>query len=178
MPLANPKTDAFKSMRVECTTLIGEGLSKHITKHILSTSIIRPSKITDPDPISTNYVNYDMKIIHKRHIRRIGWPTNIKFIPPSNLSCGDDVRFLLHALRTKKCRWVQLSADEVVDHMEDLQRRMDTGEVVGRKCKIRSDKDKKRQKNTYRKKGKVKPTSRHRKHLREVDDGASEVGNS
>jgi hypothetical protein len=43
MPLANPKTDTFQSMRVECTKLIGEGLSKHITKHIPSMSIVRPS---------------------------------------------------------------------------------------------------------------------------------------
>jgi hypothetical protein len=93
-----------------------------------------------------NYVNYDMQIVQRRHVKLIGWPANIMFIPPSILTSVDDVRLLLHVLRTKKCRWVQLSDDEVVEHMEDLQRRMDAGEVVGRKRKIRSDKGKKRKK--------------------------------
>ncbi|KIL55666.1 hypothetical protein M378DRAFT_90577 [Amanita muscaria Koide BX008] len=116
VPLANPKTDTFQSMRIECTKLISEGLKK----------------ITQPDPIAMNYINYDLQIVQRRRVKLAGWPSTVKFISPSNMTCTGDARSLLHALRTKTCRWVQLSPGEAA------------GEVVGRKRKERSDKGRKR----------------------------------
>jgi hypothetical protein len=91
-----------------------------------------------------NYVNYDKQVVQKRHVKLTGWPNGINFIPPSNMMCIDDVRSLLHALRTKKCQWVRLSTSEAIEHMEDIERRRVAGEEVGRKRKERSDKGKKR----------------------------------
>jgi hypothetical protein len=89
-----------------------------------------------------NYINYNMQIVQRRCVKLIGWPNDVKFIPPSNITSVDQVRTLLHVLRTKKCQWTQLSPDEATEHMEEIQQRKAAGEVVGRKRKERSDKGK------------------------------------
>jgi hypothetical protein len=91
-----------------------------------------------------NYVNYDKSIVQAHHVKLTGWPGSVPFIPPSNITRRDDVQTLLHALRTKKCYWVNLSKREVDEHMESIYQREAAGGTVGCKRKERADKGKKR----------------------------------
>lgn len=89
-----------------------------------------------------NYVNYEKVIIQKHHVKLAGWPKNVKFVTPANLSSVDDVRTLRHALKSNECHWVQLSEAEVKENMDSIAKREAAGEQVGRKRKLRSDKGK------------------------------------
>lgn len=95
-----------------------------------------------------NYMNYDKAIIQKHHIKLIGWPKNVKFVTPANLSSIDEVRTLRHVLKSNECRWVRLSQAEVDEHMATIVEREAAGEQVGRKRKQHSDKGKSRKKAT------------------------------
>jgi hypothetical protein len=93
-----------------------------------------------------NYVNYEKVIIQKHHVKLVGWPKNVKFVTPANLSSVDEVRVLRHALKSNECHWVQLSEAEVEANMASIAEREAAGEQVGRKRKLRSDKGKPRKK--------------------------------
>ncbi|KAF8346292.1 hypothetical protein F5887DRAFT_1182188, partial [Amanita rubescens] len=124
------KTDTFKAMRSECTTIVSEGLRQ----------------ILKSDSVMMNYVNYEKVIIQKHHVKLVGWPKNVKFVTPANLSRVDEVRTLRHALKSNECHWVQLSEAEVEENMASIAEREAAGEQVGRKRKQRSDKGKSRKK--------------------------------
>ncbi|KAF8331782.1 hypothetical protein F5887DRAFT_894829 [Amanita rubescens] len=123
------KTDTFKAIRSECTTIITEGLRQ----------------ILKSDNVMMNYVNYEKVIIQKHHVKLVGWPKNVKFVTPANLSSVDEVRTLRHALKSNECHWVQLSEAEVGENMASIAEREAAGEQVGRKRKQRSDKGKPKQ---------------------------------
>ncbi|KAF8637028.1 hypothetical protein AX17_003097 [Amanita inopinata Kibby_2008] len=125
-----PKVDTFRSMRMECTALINDGLRK----------------LCKLDNINMNYVNYDKAIVQKYRVKLVGWPQTIPFTTPSNLSSVDHVRTLRHMLKTNACQWTQLSEREVEEHMENIIQRELAGEVVSRKRKQRSDKGRNRKK--------------------------------
>ena len=103
-------------------------------------------QILKSDNVVMNYVNYEKAVIQKHHVKLVGWPKNVKFVTPANLSCVDEVRALKHALKSNECHWVRLSGSDVEEHMSSIAEREAAGEHVGRKRKQRSDKGKPRKK--------------------------------
>jgi len=91
-----------------------------------------------------NYVNYEKSIIRKYHVKLVGWPENIKFANPANLTSVEELRQLQQALRTHVCHWIKLTDREVRQYAETIEQREASGEQVGHKRKQRSDKGKPR----------------------------------
>ena len=89
-----------------------------------------------------NYANYDDAIVQGRKVKIIGWPASVAFTSPSAIGNLKDMRTLHDGWMTGTTRWVRLVAEEVKEHAEDLERRRDEGEIVGKKCKRRSAKKK------------------------------------
>ena len=73
-------------------------------------------------------------------LKLVGWPKNVKFITPVNLSSVDEVRALIHALKSEECRWVSLSTADIEEHMASIVAREAAGEQIGWKRKQLSDK--------------------------------------
>ena len=107
-------------------------------------------QILKSDNVMMNYLNYNKSIIQKHHVKLVGWPKNIKFITPANLSSVDEVRALIHALKSEECRWVSLSTADVEEHMASIVACEAAGEQIGRKRKQRSDKGMPRKKSAER----------------------------
>lgn len=85
-----------------------------------------------------NYANYDEKIVLLHEVRLDGWPLE-RFCSPADVVNLTDMRKLRNALRSGVCRWKRLSAAELKAHAESIERRRESGKVVGRSRKKRSD---------------------------------------
>lgn len=84
-----------------------------------------------------NYVNYDDAIVNARHVMLKGWPKGVKFANPSDIAVIKDLRTLRDDLKSGKCFWYKATAREVEKHMDEVQRRRDLGETIGKPRKKR-----------------------------------------
>ena len=89
-----------------------------------------------------NYANYDDSIVQARKVKIVGWPSDIAFASPSTIGNLKDMRTLHDGWLCSSIRWVRMSAPEVKAHADDLQRRRDEGQTIGKKRKRRSTKKK------------------------------------
>ena len=76
-----------------------------------------------------NYKNYPWKIVEEQGVELVGWPFD-KVVNPGSLGSRIRVRELLEALRSKKCRWVVLSAAEHEERVAENRRRAAAGENI------------------------------------------------
>jgi len=90
-----------------------------------------------------SYINYDIDVIQKYSVQLVGYPFP-EIISPHQIHTIDAIRMLRDALFTGTCHWINISAKEVHQHAVETTRRLDTGELVKKKRKERSDKGKKR----------------------------------
>ena len=93
--------------------------------------------------VGMNYVNYKTSIVQKYHVQLLGWPSNIPFINPHQLTTIAAARTLLNALTVSTCKWVAMSKRQRQEHAATLAADVEGGQVVGKKQKVRSDKGKK-----------------------------------
>jgi hypothetical protein len=91
-----------------------------------------------------NYANYEDAIVQGRKVRIIGWPTSVAFASPSTIGNMKDMRMLHDGWMMGSIRWVRMSSADIKAHAEDLQKRRDEGQTVGKKRKRRSAKTKKK----------------------------------
>lgn len=84
-----------------------------------------------------NYVNIN-KLIQAHKVKIVGWPLK-DFINPALITNMADIRTLCDAWASGAARWVRLSASEVKKHLEEVEERRESGEVIGKKRKRRSD---------------------------------------
>ena len=90
-----------------------------------------------------NYINYKTSIVLKYHVQLVGWPSEIPFINPHQLTTIASAKSLLDSLTVLTCKWVILSKRQQKDHAAMLVAPAEGGQVVGRKRKVRSDKGRK-----------------------------------
>ena len=64
--------------------------------------------ITNIPNLGMNYVNYNTSIVLKYHVQLIGWPSEIPFINPHQLTTIA-AKSLLDSLTVSTCKWVILS---------------------------------------------------------------------
>ena len=69
----------------------------------------------------------------------VGWPEKVPFVSPSGIGNLVDMCILNDAWLSGAARWVRMSKDQIKSHTEDLERRREGGESVGKKRKQRSD---------------------------------------
>jgi hypothetical protein len=86
-----------------------------------------------------NYVNYEAAVVERYKVKLVGW-TFKQFVSPADINTLHDIRALRDALKNGGCHWVQLSTQEVREHVVSVDERREAGEVVGRKRKECSDK--------------------------------------
>jgi len=94
--------------------------------------------------VGMNYVNYKTSIVQKYHVQLLGWPSDIPFVNPHQLTTIAAARTLLNALTVSTCKWVAMSKRQRQDHSATLAADVEGGQAVGKKRKVRSDKGKKR----------------------------------
>lgn len=100
--------------------------------------------ITSIPNLGMNYVNYKTSIVQKYHVQLVGWPSDIPFANPHQLTTIATAKSLQSALAVSTCKWVVLSKRQQKEHADALEASAEGGQVVGRKRKIRSDKGKRR----------------------------------
>ena len=99
--------------------------------------------ITNIPNLGMNYVNYKTSIILKYHVQLVGWPSEIPFINPHQLTTIITAKSLLDSLTVSMCKWVILSKQQQKDYAAALAASAEGGQVVGRKRKVRLDKGRK-----------------------------------
>ncbi|KAK0437477.1 hypothetical protein EV421DRAFT_1678048, partial [Armillaria borealis] len=88
---------------------------------------------------------YQTDIIEKYGIKLISWPACLAPMKsPSEFRVLTDLKLLHNTLVEGSCCWVHLSWPEVLQHVNEHQKHMESGnEAMGQKRKTRSDKGKK-----------------------------------
>ena len=99
--------------------------------------------ITNIPNLGMNYVNYKTAIVHKYHVQLLGWPSNLPFVNPHQLTTSAAASTLQNALTVSTCKWVVMSKRQRQEHTAALAADLQGGQV-GKKRKPRSDKGKKR----------------------------------
>ncbi|KAF9037092.1 hypothetical protein BJ165DRAFT_1408497 [Panaeolus papilionaceus] len=89
--------DGLPAVKAQCTNIILRGLQK----------------ITAEKSIRMNYKNYYRAIVLKHHVHLLGWPQNVPFTTPSNITNIDDARTLRDCLNTKICNWQRVTATQL-----------------------------------------------------------------
>ena len=100
--------------------------------------------ITKNTSLGMNYINYRTSIIQKHHVELLGWPVNIPFANPHQITTIAVARKLQQALSLGMCKWVNMTRQRRQDHATALELDIKGGKMVGKKRKSRSDKGKKR----------------------------------
>ena len=100
--------------------------------------------ITNISNLGMNYVNYKTSIVQKYHVQLLGWPSDIPFVNPHHLTTIAAAKSLQNALTVSTCKWVAMSKRQQREHAITLAADVKSGQVVGKKRKVRSDKGKKR----------------------------------
>ena len=90
-----------------------------------------------------NYPNYDSKVVERYQTKLIGW-TYLEFKSPFDIHTIDDVRILLEALQCGRCCWVRMTKSDMNHHRDEVNRKREAGETVGKERQLRSDKGIKR----------------------------------
>jgi hypothetical protein len=100
--------------------------------------------ITNNVNLGMNYINYRTSIVQKHHIELLGWPVDIPFVNPHQITSIAMARKLQQALALGTCKWVAMTRQRRKDHAAALELDIEGGKTVGKKRKSRSDKGKKR----------------------------------
>ena len=96
--------------------------------------------ITGRKTLAMSYSNYDIEIRNKYHVELTGWPNNVPFTSPSNITTSAPLRAARDALKSGVCRWTSLSHES----REALAKRVDSGEITKKPRAPRADKGVKR----------------------------------
>ncbi|KAF8592324.1 hypothetical protein K439DRAFT_1610151 [Ramaria rubella] len=105
----------------ECRALIQEGLSEPFNFNMSTCILTGPSNHTlregclTTNKVTMNYDNYKRKV-EEWGAELKGWPSE-KVVNPGKLESRANIRKLLHALKTKQCRWTLLSDDDIEERI-------------------------------------------------------------
>jgi hypothetical protein len=101
--------------------------------------------ITNIPNLGMNYVNYKTAIVQKYHVQLLGWPSDLPFVNPHQLTTSAAARTLQNALTVATCKWVVMSKRQQQEHAAALAADLQVeGGQAGKKRKPRCDKGKKR----------------------------------
>ncbi|KAF7366582.1 hypothetical protein MSAN_00915700 [Mycena sanguinolenta] len=116
--------DTLQSMRKEITRMIKDGL------------II----VSKRRKCAMNYERYIKAIILGYGVIIVGWPKNIDFTSPTNISSVDDMRKLRDAWKNGTAYWRILTSAEKEKWRKDYEEKVEAGEIVEVERRKRSDK--------------------------------------
>ena len=86
-----------------------------------------------------NYANYEVSIVQAYNVKLIGWPLDGDVVSPAQITNTADMCKLRNALKSRECRWKQLTTAEVQAYADEIEARRAKGEVIGKPRKQRSD---------------------------------------
>ncbi|KAJ6473909.1 hypothetical protein C8R45DRAFT_1103576 [Mycena sanguinolenta] len=116
--------DTLQSMRKEVTRMVKDGL-------------IMASKRTK---CAMNYERYIKVVVLGYGVIIVGWPKNIDFTSPTNISSVDDMRMLRDSWKDGRCRWKILTKSEKEKWKQDYENKVESGDIVEEEKQKRSDK--------------------------------------
>ncbi|KAF8156909.1 hypothetical protein B0H34DRAFT_783175 [Crassisporium funariophilum] len=94
----------LQAMQNECSTLVKNGLCM----------------VTNCVNLGMNYINYWTSIVQKHHVELLGWPNNIPFTNPHQITIVSVARKLQQALLLGTCKWVVMTRQRQKDHAAAL----------------------------------------------------------
>jgi hypothetical protein len=65
--------------------------------------------ITNNVNLGMNYINYRTSIVKKHHVELLGWPVDIPFVNPYQITTVAIARKLQQALALGTCKWVAMT---------------------------------------------------------------------
>jgi hypothetical protein len=77
------------------------------------------------------YTNYDTKVIDQYQMKLVRW-TYHEFKSPFKIHTIDDICTLLERLQCGKCHWVRMTKGDISCHRDEVDKRIATGEMVGK----------------------------------------------
>jgi hypothetical protein len=84
-----------------------------------------------------NYVNY-VKLTETHRVKIVGWPLK-DFTNPASVTALADMRTLRDAWQSGAACWVRLSASDLKKFLTEVEEPRNSGEIIGKKRKWRSD---------------------------------------
>ncbi|KAG6822718.1 hypothetical protein H0H92_012828, partial [Tricholoma furcatifolium] len=90
------------------------------------------------------FEKYETNIVQKYGVHLRGWPKGLKRQSPYKITNMEDAQALHAALTSGECRWVKLTRGEKEARARKRKDQIESGEVVSKKRKKRSDAGKKR----------------------------------
>ena len=138
--------DNLQTTQTECSVLIKNGLrkSQRTFLFLMLCNCYSTGMITNIQNLGMNYINYKTAIVQKYHVQLVGWPSDIPFVNPHQLTNTAAANSLKTSLTVSTCKWVIMSKRQQKDYAATLVADAEGGQVVGRKRKVRSDKGRKR----------------------------------
>jgi hypothetical protein len=82
-----------------------------------------------PHTVQMNYTHYEDKIVESLRVVLVGWPINGPVQNSGELTC-DDAIILKHALETKDCKWIRLTAQQIATWKARNKQHLADGEQV------------------------------------------------
>ena len=161
--------DNIQTTQSECVVLIKRGLRKCQTA-LLFLNLFKydsTGMITNIPNLGMNYANYKTSIVQKYHVQLLGWPSDIPFANPHQITTAAAAKSLQNALSTSTCKWVAMSKRQQKEHTIMLAAEVEGGQVIGKKRKVCSDKGKRR----------GKPASEDEMNVDDEDNGEEEANN-
>lgn len=123
--------------------MIIEGLREFYVPPYVQILMYFIGEVTGRDDIAMNYQQYATAIVARYKVHLVGWPANVPFNSPSNISTVHLQR-LQDALQSHECMWHVMSRQELDLHNAELDVALATGEITKVPRKERSHKSKKR----------------------------------
>ncbi|KAJ6474315.1 hypothetical protein C8R45DRAFT_1103288 [Mycena sanguinolenta] len=87
-----------------------------------------------------NYERYIKAVVLGYGVMIVGWPKQIDFTSPTNISSVDDMRKLRDTWKDGTARWKMLSKSEKEKWRKDYEEKVESGEIVEVERQRRSDK--------------------------------------
>ncbi|KAI0699212.1 hypothetical protein BC835DRAFT_1412677 [Cytidiella melzeri] len=93
-------------------------------------------ELTGNPSIKMNYVNFEEQIVQRYGLAIVGWPANVHFVNPSDLSNSlPPLQGLCDALTNGSCKFVRLTAAEVKARRERVAADVAAGTITPRKAR-------------------------------------------
>ncbi|KAI0702842.1 hypothetical protein BC835DRAFT_1303302 [Cytidiella melzeri] len=120
-------------IRAKITAQLSKKTSTYLRVSSLTDIVV---ELTGNPSIKMNYVNFEEQIVQRYGLAIVGWPANVHFVNPSDLSDSlPPLQGLCDALTNGSCKFVRLTAAEVKARRERVAADVAAGTIAPRKAR-------------------------------------------
>ncbi|KAF9017046.1 hypothetical protein BDZ89DRAFT_1045400 [Hymenopellis radicata] len=129
----------FKDYATLCSsTALGTNESRAAMRTALSNMIHQGlARATNKPTVKMSYAGYDIDVVSKYRFRLTGWPKDIAFCAPANMSL-QELRRMVDLWQGGVCRWVAMSKKDIEAHDAEVAQRVKDGELKRQRRQART----------------------------------------